>query len=60
MYVKTTKLCPMQKEKMSTQQQPQNVTTPLMAGIVSKELQGHKWRPHVHRQTDVMQASRAG
>ena len=27
---------------------------PSMAGIASKELQGKKWRPHLHNKADVM------
>ncbi len=61
MNVKTTKLCPMQKEKKRTHRYPIiNVTITSMAGIVFKEMQGHEWRPHVHRRTDVVQTSRAG
>ena len=62
MFVKITKLCPMQKEKKPTKRSTGklNVTTNSMAGIVSKVMQGQKWRPHVHRGTDVVEASQVG
>jgi len=47
MYVtgKITKICPMQKENMTTKDKKitPNVTRHSMAGIASKELQAQKW-----------------
>jgi len=45
MYVtgKITKICPMQKENMTTKHKTPNVTAHSMAGIASKEMQAQKW-----------------
>jgi len=46
MYVtgEITKICPMQKDDMTTKDKlTTNVTTPSMAGIASTELQAQKW-----------------
>jgi len=43
MYVKITKLCPMQKENITTKQEMTPNVTPSMAGFASKELQAQKW-----------------
>ena len=59
---KTTKFCPMQKEKkpMEPNPHPLYLTITSVAGIVSKELQGHKWRLNVHRRNIVVDTFQAG
>ena len=45
---------------VTVQQIETNVTSTPMAGIVSKEMQGEKWWPNVHRLKNAVQATLPG